>query len=171
MKIFQTIQKNLEIFGISSVQPAQTYCNRKILLYLLSCGSLIIMNCIFLIHVAKSFKEYTDSIYITSVSVALFVSFSFLIRRIANLFEFIDSLEKIINDSEYSNYICWIRYSKIISNIQIWKKKKIYLRIGMCRIQRKIWKDQSRNRKMEWNRVLSHGKSHRHMFIITKVYG
>lgn len=105
MKLFQAIQKNLEIIGISSIVSGQTFYNRKVLLYLLLCGSLIVMNCIFLVHVAETFKEYTDSIYITSVSIALFVSVSFVIRRMANLFEFLDSLEKIINDSEYISVI------------------------------------------------------------------
>lgn len=100
MKIFQTVQKNLAILGISSMQSNQAFYNRKYLLYLLLSGSLIIMNCVFLIYVAKSFKEYTDSIYITSVSIALFISLSFLIRRMRNLFEFIDNLEKIVDDSE-----------------------------------------------------------------------
>lgn len=101
MKILQTVQMNLETLGISSIQSAQAFYNGKALLYLLLCGSLIIMNCVFLIDVAKSFEEYTDSIYIASVSVAVFFSLLFLISRMASLFELIDNLEKIVDESEY----------------------------------------------------------------------
>lgn len=79
MKIFQTVRSNFAILGISSIS-------------------------VFLVYVAKSFEEYTNSIYITSVSVALFVTLSFLVRRMANLFEFIDNLDKIVDESEYNTH-------------------------------------------------------------------
>lgn len=100
MKVLQTVQNNLEIIGISSIQSKQKIYNRKALLYLLLCGTLIIMNCVFLIDVAQSFKEYTDSIYITSVSVAVFFSLLLLISRMANLFELIDNFEKLVDERE-----------------------------------------------------------------------
>lgn len=100
MKIFETVQNNLEILGISLTQSKQSFYNGKASLYLLLSGTLIIMNCVFLIDVAQSFKEYTDSSYITSVSVAVFFSLLFLISRMANLFELIDNFEKVVDESE-----------------------------------------------------------------------
>lgn len=105
MKILQTVQNNLEILGISSIQSKQAFCNGKVLLCLLLCGLLIVMNCVFLIDVAQSFKEYTDSIYITSVSVAVFSSLVFFIGKMSKLFEMIDSFEKIVDESKYTPFM------------------------------------------------------------------
>lgn len=101
MKLFQTIQRKFAILGISPDQSIQN-CpfNQEIILVYIIYGSACIMSNVYLFHEAQNFEEYTNNIYITTAATMLLFFFTIIINKMANLFEFIDNVEKLIDSSE-----------------------------------------------------------------------
>lgn len=102
MQLFQSVQMNLAILGICPSQSMQISCgfNGKMLKVAFFHGLSGILSCLFFVYEAHTFREYTDSIYMTSATIMVILYFLILILKMAKLFEFIDDFEKVISDSE-----------------------------------------------------------------------
>lgn len=59
-----------------------------------------ILCCGFFFREANTFKEYTESIYISSVSLTLLSTNAFVIWKMENIFFFIDTWEEIVAKSK-----------------------------------------------------------------------
>lgn len=102
IKIFQTIQRQYEILGISSTnQSNQKYSAEKRVFHgFLLFGCLLASQFVYIFHVASGFMEYvncTCSIFATSI---MFVCFAAIVCRKTTFFESIDNIEKFIKTSE-----------------------------------------------------------------------
>lgn len=98
--IFQLVQKNLSILGISKIQP-----NR---LFLVIGGLLeiahITVRLEFLLNEANTFQLYTHSAFMLSVGMANLWLFTSLIIKREDIFKFIDGTEKLLNLFEESKF-------------------------------------------------------------------
>lgn len=98
MKIFESTVKFLETVGITSQSHA---LNVRTLSTIATFGTMVTLICAFLFFEASSFKEYTESIYMSSVTIAILVTFVFVIWKRENIFQFIDCWEKIAATSKH----------------------------------------------------------------------
>lgn len=99
MKLFQVIQKNLAMLGISSNQ--QRYCNQKSVMTLFVYSLAITLSMVFLFFKADTYLEYTLNIYVTSTAFGACVGFIALLFQKGKLFKLIDELEEFFNESKY----------------------------------------------------------------------
>lgn len=102
MKLFQSVQSNLAVCGIFPIQsvPTQSGFNWKMFKVAFFQGLECVLSCLFFVYGAHTFREYTVAIYMTSATIMVTLYFVILVLKMAQLFEFIDSFEKIINESE-----------------------------------------------------------------------
>lgn len=97
MNIYQEVQTNFESVGFS---PKLSPFNHKTLGFLVTTSFMIILGLIFLIHEADSAQLYMESIYSLTACIGVFLSFANLIFITKKLFSFIESMDKIINESK-----------------------------------------------------------------------
>lgn len=101
IKIFQTVQKNFDNLGICVELVSQPYlCNGRVLMGIPIIGSATISNFVYIFYEAKSFSEYTQSSYMCSACILVFIGFAIQILNAKKLFEFINTYENLINTSE-----------------------------------------------------------------------
>lgn len=103
--IFQLVQENLSILGISKTQSKRS-CRIKMLIGCLFLGVSIVLHFKFLYSEANDFKVITESIFVSSVTVISFWCFISLIHKSDELFDIIDWMENLIvlfKESKYSN--------------------------------------------------------------------
>lgn len=98
MKIFIPNQKYFALLGISRQQSMQPF-NAKNLLSFLILFLLVILCGGFLVCDANNLNEYTESIYITSVTITIATIFLTFIWNMNEFFNFIDEWEKIVEQS------------------------------------------------------------------------
>lgn len=98
LKIFQPALKFLATHGIT---PQNHPFNWRNLLILVVFVIGLILICSFLFVVASTFKEYTESIYVSSVGILIFSMYLNVIWNKANIFQFIDCWEKIADKSKF----------------------------------------------------------------------
>lgn len=99
--ILQTTQKNLAMLGIIPKLVTQSCpLSGKILsgFLLLSTSSAFV--CVYIINDAKTFIDYTQSVYIASVGILLFFEMLILILKVEELYKFVNRCNGIINTSE-----------------------------------------------------------------------
>lgn len=97
MKIFNTVQKHLASIGYRANQnPFNTQQLSIILMGIFA----TISQCIYLFFIAKTLKEFMDSILMTAANFLVFISNLSTIHKMATIFIFIDSIEKAINESK-----------------------------------------------------------------------
>lgn len=106
MKIFQTIQKNFAMLGISANQTRErSSINFKnsiafVLILLNFCSQFI--NLIFL---ADNFEEYTICIYAFFTVMMFEMEFGIHVWKMTKLFKFIENFQRLIESSELNrNY-------------------------------------------------------------------
>lgn len=102
VKFFQSVQNNFEMLGISSHRATQNrLLDVKFWMILLQFGVVLISYICFIFHEAKTFEEYTSSMY--SILTVLATALHFLMNqwKMRNLFHFTANLENFINKSEY----------------------------------------------------------------------
>lgn len=92
MKIFQSTKKFFVDVGIA---PDDRYFNVRSSLTLLVFVIMATLICSFLFFEASNFKEYTESIYITSVTIAIVSTYLMVIWKKEYIYLFIDYWEKI----------------------------------------------------------------------------
>lgn len=93
--IFQLIQKNLSILGISRTRSVGSF-RKKMLIGCLLLGIHISLRLKFLFGVANSFQQYAESIFMSSGVVVIFWCYACLICKREELFEFIDKCDELI---------------------------------------------------------------------------
>lgn len=99
MTLFSLTRKNFEYLGIFLCQSEYPFNKRisiAILSYSLSCA----LYCLFFFYEAKTFWEYTSSIYSSAITIFIVACFITIIFRIRKIIEFIDNCEKIVYKSE-----------------------------------------------------------------------
>lgn len=97
MKLFEIVQRNLALMGYSPNQRPFTKKQIQIGVTKALCISLHGIN---LIYVANTPKEYMQSIFDTSVTVLVFISFISTILKMNIIFILIDKLQALVNDSK-----------------------------------------------------------------------
>lgn len=98
VKVLQQVQKNLAAIGISSDLISQAYpFNRKILMVVIMICYGCTSSSLYIFLEAKTFDEYTQSIYIFSACVLISIIFIITYSKLRDIFQFIDSLENVMN--------------------------------------------------------------------------
>lgn len=101
MKSFQSAVEYLASLGITQSQAMQSNpFNVKNIVHMLLFGITAYLCGAFLIYTANSFKDYTESIYISSVTMLVFVVFVILIWKMENVFKFIETWKKTSEQSK-----------------------------------------------------------------------
>lgn len=102
MKIFQTIQMQYDILGITLThQTNQRYPSDKRVFHgFLLFGGLFCSHFVYIFHVASSFTEYMDGICTASSSIIIFVFFASKSIGKSKLFKMIDNIEGLIDTSK-----------------------------------------------------------------------
>lgn len=96
MKLFQTVQRNFAALGIRTNQPKfNKNLAKSCFIYYFS----FFMSIRFLFFEAKTFLEYTSSIYLTTALLVIFTYFTIFILKLEKFFELIDNLEKFFDKS------------------------------------------------------------------------
>ena len=98
MKIFQTIENDMRYGGYirdrGAFNTIQIWTIFRSILF-------VIMQIMYLIHVANAPAEYLDSIFMTAAGILIFISHLSVCLKTAVIFDLIDGLEEPINASEY----------------------------------------------------------------------
>lgn len=93
--IFQLVQKNLSILGITKTQPNNSCRMREIIGCLLVIAHIII-RLKFLLNDANSFQLYTRAAFMSSVAIANLCCLASLIHKRKEIYKLIDGCENVI---------------------------------------------------------------------------
>lgn len=110
MKLFQVIQKNFLVLGISSNQPR---LNGKLVKTCLVYALSVTLSAAFLFFEAKSFIEYTSNIYITTAVSVISTYFIVWILKLKKFFKLIENLENFYDESKEA---CSEYYKMVLLN-------------------------------------------------------
>lgn len=100
-KVFKNVLKNFAVLGISPKLTTQAYpINGKIMMGFVILGLAMYSILVFLIYDAKTFMEYTQTMYGFSLATLVFVALLNTLYKIENVFEFVNVTEKIFNTSK-----------------------------------------------------------------------
>lgn len=97
MPIFQTVQKTFDSVGLN---PKLDPLNRKLLSILITNFMAIILQLIYLLHVADSSQQYLECIYVVTVGSGILLSIASTILIRDKLFLYIDTLDEVFNESK-----------------------------------------------------------------------
>lgn len=97
MKIFQNIQKNWAKEGFGADQSSFNNMNIRHLFIFLSA---IILQFAYLFHEAKSLEEYMLCIFMLVAEVSIFIDFLNTVFKKAQIFQLIDDLQTLTDESE-----------------------------------------------------------------------
>lgn len=102
MKVFQRIQKQYAILGISaSNQLTRTLpFSKRVLFGFLSISIEIFSQFVYTFHVANDYMTYIDCICATSTTILIFICLAAMVFRKSTLFEIIHEIEELIDTSE-----------------------------------------------------------------------
>lgn len=102
MKIFEIVQKQYAIMGISSSNQMTRKLpfNKRIVFGFLLFGCLILSQFVYIYVVVNGFIEYVECICSFISSVIMFVSFAATVFGETTIFECIDNLEILIDTSK-----------------------------------------------------------------------
>lgn len=108
MKILQTIRHDLALIGYSANQHPY---NIQQLEHGFKSTLAAAMQCVYLFFIAETSKEFIDSTFMATVAILVLISFVSTAQKTTIIFNFIDEVEKIANNSEFrinfcSNSIC-----------------------------------------------------------------
>ena len=99
--LFGTFQKNAYLIGIDSDQFKKSHpFNARNVLCFFILGTLCVFSDLYFIRIASTFGEYTQSVYITSMSNAVFLVFTIAIWQMHELFQFINGVLKYYRSSK-----------------------------------------------------------------------
>lgn len=102
MKIFQLTQKNFATIGISPILSYQSWSlNAEILIGFSITTVSFICTLVFAFSEAKTFIEYTQSIYIGSCAVIVILALVVIVFNVKKFFQLINDCENITNTSKY----------------------------------------------------------------------
>lgn len=100
MKTFQAVRQNLVKIHVSA---DQRWSDNQLLFHICECIFAIILQCIYLFCVANTPEELMNSIFMTTAAILVFISYLSILLKIAEIFFFMDTIEKIVNKSELTN--------------------------------------------------------------------
>lgn len=102
MHILESIRTKLQIIGMTTHQSLQKYpFNDRNLVCLLLHGINVVCNLGFLISGTTDLMEFTDSLFLTITAILTASIFINLISKMQQLFEFINNLEDIVDQSKW----------------------------------------------------------------------
>lgn len=99
MKIFQTVQMHLALMGYGANRPI---ININTIGEILQRTLAIICQFVYLIRHANSPKDIIDNLFMTAVAILAIISFTSTLLKKTTIFNFIDDVEKIVNESEFN---------------------------------------------------------------------
>lgn len=101
MKIFQSIQKNFAVLGIDRNQLLQKHNTnfRNSVSLFLHCF-ITVSYLVYIVHIASTFREYIDGIFVTSAVVVSGLSMAIVVSAMEKWFNLIFSLESVIVTSK-----------------------------------------------------------------------
>lgn len=102
MKVFQKIQSQLAVLGISSIsnQSTQVYSfNERIICGYLLFGCTTISQFLYIFRAADGFIDYMECICTTSANLIIAVCFVAIVYRKTTIFECIDRTESLVDAS------------------------------------------------------------------------
>lgn len=113
MKIFQLTQRNFATIGISADSSTQSSYrfNGRIFVGVFILGSIAICNFIYIFYEAETSAEYTESIFMSTLSIPFFLALLILILNVKKLFELINNCENLVNTSE------WRKSNSFLKNV------------------------------------------------------
>src|ERR1044071_4785657 len=102
LKVFEISQKYFATIGITSNLTSKSYPFNGIVLFgfLMLCVN-IYCTSMFIIFGAKTFAEYTQSVYVTTLLTLVIFCLLIITLKVNNLFEFINKSDDIVNTSKY----------------------------------------------------------------------
>lgn len=103
MNIFQLTLKNFATIGIDPNLVLQPYpFNEKIFLGFLILGSGVICNFMYIFYEAKTYTEYTRTIYMCSLELLIIFTLTIIIFKVKMFFKlFNDDCQNLVNTSKY----------------------------------------------------------------------
>lgn len=105
LKIFQLCQKHFATIGISPNLVMQAYpINVKIFMAFVMNHVTIISNLVYVVREAKTFAEFTQSIYFISMALLIIFALMIIILKVDKLFELIENFDRMVNTSKYQIY-------------------------------------------------------------------
>lgn len=118
MKLFQSLQENFAIMGITSDQSTKNSpFNGRILATLSSQILTVILIAVFIFHDAYTFWEYANNIFNMAGAIILVVFFAIIIFSMRKFFALIKSCETVVAESKFE--------CKIISHSHRYFDRKI----------------------------------------------
>lgn len=100
LKVLQLVQKNFASIGIVPSLMFQTCpLNSKVLLGFLMLGLALICHSMFTFIEAKTFAEYNQSIFISSITAIIISALLIVILNVEKLFALLNGCESIVNTS------------------------------------------------------------------------
>lgn len=106
LKIFKLTKKNFAAIGISPELVNHPYpFNVRILLGLLILMASVTCNLLYIICEAKTFAEYTQSIYTFSLAAVITLGLVIVLLNVAELFNLINGFENLVNASKLKSKI------------------------------------------------------------------
>lgn len=118
MKVFQTVQSNYELIGISSVESLHNFpYNPQISIGFLTFGVSTGSYIIYFFNMADDFKAYIEYTITVSAFLIISVCFGAVVLRMTELFENIDGMENVIEMRKFFNPIEIFKAENIITTI------------------------------------------------------
>lgn len=105
MKIFEFIQLNSSFFGIGLHQHP---FNVRNLVAIFTFGVAITLNVVYIFGEAKTFQQYTDSIFAATTLCLGFIIFAHNTSKMQRIFHRIKAGEKLMNRSRFSFFLLHI---------------------------------------------------------------
>lgn len=105
MKVLEFVKSEFSMLGIclnttKSVQRYSFNLKNSLILSVLIIG--IILSCVHLLYIAKSFNEFTYSLYAMSSMLTGTICFAAMVWKMQPMSKYVDRLESTINKSEYT---------------------------------------------------------------------
>lgn len=116
IKILTSTQKHLAFLGIISTQSSHKhpFNLRNVLVSMMFCAGAV-SSSIFLIYKADTFMDFSTSFYTTSEMFINSAFFSVFVWKMPRFFELIETLENVIQKSEYEFFYWKFRVSVLLA--------------------------------------------------------
>lgn len=118
VKVLQLVQKNFATAGIVPQLASQPYLlNRRVKLGFLTLGLAVSCNFTYTFSEANAFIEYTQSIFMSSLTIIVSFALFSMVIKVNELFKFINDLDDTGSFGERnSNHTCSICYFSVFQN-------------------------------------------------------
>lgn len=168
MKLFQSVQENFAVIGVTLDQSMKINpFNERILAALLSYTLNVASYIVFLFHDATTFLEYTYNIYANSATILILICYIIVIFKMKKCFALIDGCANIVAEGKLMQIVLSITWVILMKG---YTKRTTCFRSWRFRIESIIRQNQSRNRKIQWNHIFNDGKSDYRVDGVSKIY-